>query len=145
MLPENNQQADYDYYAIDIANRPQLIEFVANLRGLIEKHNIDKIPSCLPVITRSVPLAEFPPCNPITFKLRQICEESCRTYTNIISQCFSLAIQTNIMISEFALLYDSYDCSDPNTYLPNVTDILFDSRQNCYNVSFEMMGMYVDL
>lgn len=44
------------------------------------------------------------------------------------------------MITEFAELYDLYNCSDPNSYFPNASISLFDSQESCYTVSLYNMG-----
>ena len=133
-LPEDNQQEDYDYYAIDIGNKQEVTNLINNVRNLVERYNIYQFSIC-EFINTSTSLAEFPPCDPTTFKLRPICETQCRTFFEVISRCFSSAVEAGVSISEFAALYDDYNCTNPDTHLPDASEDLFESQQNCYNVS----------
>ena len=134
-LPEDTQQVDYDYYAIDIGNRPEVVNLITSVGNLADKNNIYQISTC-GFLNVSISFAEFPPCDPTTFKLRPICETQCSTFFGIISKCFGVAIEEGISIAEFAALYDTYNCSNPDTHLPGISGNLFDSQQYCYNVSF---------
>lgn len=132
-LPE--ESIDYDYYAIDIANRQEIENYITQLFNLIGGYEIlDTIPSCL-FLNTTVFLATFPPCNPATLKLRPICESQCFSFFMIVANCFGDAIEKGIMIAEFAQLYDTYDCTNVSTHIQGVGSALFDSQINCYNVS----------
>ena len=135
-LPEDSQQDDYDYYAIDIGNRPEVMNLINTVINLAIKHNIYQIRDCA-FLNVSISLAEFPPCDPATFKLRPICETQCSTFFDIISNCFGVAIKEGISIGDFAAVYDTYNCSNPSTHIPTVSEDLFSQHvQDCYNVSF---------
>ena len=141
-LPEDTQQVDYDYYAIDIGNRPEVMNLINTVKNLADKHNIYRISDCA-FLNVSISFAEFPPCDPETFKLRPICETQCSTFFDITSNCFGVAIKEGISIAEFAAVYDTYNCSNPNTHIPGVSGDLF-SQQDCYNVSFyDHLGKWI--
>ena len=72
-------------------------------------------------------------------KLRPMCATQCQTFATVISQCFGDAVERGITISEFAAIYDSYNCSDPSTHLPSISD-LYDSQEQCYNFT---LGKFV--
>ena len=134
-LPEDTQQVDYDYYAIDIGNRPEVVNLINTVRNLADKHNIYQVSDCA-FLYVSTTFAEFPPCDPATFKLRPICETQCSTFFDISSNCFGVAIQEGISIGDFATAYDAYNCSNPSTHIPTVSGDLFSQHvQDCYNVS----------
>ena len=133
-LPEDNQHEDYDYYAIDIGNKPEVLDLVNNVRNLAERFNFYQLPTC-EFLNTSLSLAEFPPCDPTTFKLRPICQTQCGTFFEIISRCFSAAIEEGISIAEFATAYDRFNCTNPGSHLPDVSGDLFELQQSCYNVS----------
>ena len=140
-LPEDTQQVDYDYYAIDIGNRPEVMNLINIVKNLAEEHNIYQISDCA-FLYVSISFVEFPPCDPATFKLRPICGTECSTYLSIISNCVGVAIQEGILIGDFAAVFDTYNCSDPNTHLPGVSGDLF--SQYCYNVQFyDDLGKWV--
>ena len=134
-LPEDSQQDDYDYYAIDIGNRPEVMNTINTAINLAIKHNIYQIRDCA-FLNVSISLAEFPPCDPATFKLRPVCETQCSTFDEIIKNCFGVAVQDSISISDFAAVH-AYNCSNPSTHLPTVSGDLYSQHvQDCYNVSF---------
>ena len=141
-LPEDNQQDFYDYYAIDIGNSPAVVELITAVRSLIEEHGIYSISAC-DFLNTSIFLAKFPPCDPIMFKLLPMCITQCPTFSSVISQCFGDGLQTGVALSDFAAIYDSYNCSDISTYLPEVSADLFDSQAQCYNVSNYTLGKCV--
>jgi len=144
MLPENNPHSDSDYYAIDIANRPETINFLIAYKNLINENNIESLSICGPLSNLTIFLAEFPPCDPLTFKLRQLCQSECPKFNDYISRCFGeITKQNTIMIGGFAELFDLYNCSDPSTYIRNVSVNLFDLPDSCYSVSLSNMGKYV--
>ena len=131
-LPEHNQQDDYDYYAIDITNRPDVIMFVTtsrNLTGLLSAL------FCRQLFNQTLSFVAFPPCDPETYKLRQVCKSECPKFADISSRCIDDVIKAGRMISEFAQLFDSYNCSNPSTYFPNASQSLYDSQKNCYTIS----------
>jgi len=134
MIPENDQQYNSDYYAIDIANRPEVISFSHIIRTAVEENNFEDIPTCRPLF-RNIFFIEFPSCNPATQKLKPVCEAICPQFFTSLSKCFSDAVQSSIMIADLASLYDAYNCTDPSTYIPNVSGSLYDSQQNCSNNS----------
>lgn len=137
MLPNNyRMQADYDYYAIDIGNRPVIIDASMSLRKIVEKDNLNSVESCRVLFETNLFLDKFPPCNPKTLKLRQLCQSECPKVRDMTSQCFRDAIQEGMMISDFATLHDQFNCSDPTSRYPNVSEVLYDSQQSCYNVSY---------
>ena len=133
-LSEDNQQDFYDYYAIDIGNSPEVIQLITDVRSLIEKYEVDSIPTC-EFLDTSIFLAKFPPCDPTVLKLRPMCVTQCPTFSTVISRCFGDGVQTGLALMDFAAIYDSYNCSDPRTYLPGTSEGLFVSQEQCYNVS----------
>ena len=143
-LPEDSQQDDYDYYAIDIGNRPEVMNLINTVTNLAIKHNFYQITDCA-FLNVSISFPEFPPCNPTTFKLRPICQTQCSTFFNIVSKCFNVAIEKGISIGDFAAVYDTYNCSNPSTHLPSVSGDLFSQHvQDCYNVSlYDRLGKLV--
>ena len=141
-LPEDSQLDFYDYYAIDIGNSQPVIQFITDVRSLVKKHGIDSISTC-EILDASVSIVEFPPCDPVTLKLQPICVTQCQTFTTIISQCFGDAVGRGITISEFAVVYSSYNCIDPSTHLPGVSGDLFDSQEQCYYVMNYALGKCV--
>lgn len=136
-LPENNQQDDYDYYAIDITNRPDVIMFTASARNLT---SILIGSFCRQFYNQTITFVAFPPCDPETFKIRQVCRRDCPRFVDISSKCIDDALRAGRMITEFAKLFDSYNCSDPSAYFPNASLSLFDSQQSCYTISLYDMG-----
>ena len=138
-LPEDSQLDFYNYYAIDIGNTPELIQILTDVQILIEKHGLDSVSICNTFYV-SISLAEFPPCDPATLKLRPICETQCQSFYAVVSKCFSDAVTNGIMIADFAATFDMYNCSDPSTHLPGVSVDHFDSQQYCYNVSDYTLG-----
>lgn len=120
-----------------------MINLINTVEYLADKYNIYRISDCA-FLNVSISFAEFPPCNPITLKLRPICETQCSTFFSIISNCFGVAIKEGVSIAEFAAVYDTYDCNDPDTHLPGVSGDLFSQQQDCYNVSFyDRLGKWV--
>ena len=118
-----------------------MINVINTITSLAEEHNIYRITDCA-FINVSTSFAEFPPCDPATFKLRPICETQCSTFFDIISKCVSDAVQEGISIGDFGEVYDTYNCNDLDTHLPGVSRDLF-SQQDCYNVSFyNRLGKY---
>ena len=130
----DRQQDDFTHYAIDIANKPEVMSLVIQISSLLDENDIVNITTCR-FLNVTVFLVEFPPCDPTTFKLLPICDTECPNFNIITSCCFRDGIEEGIMISGFAALYDSYNCSDPSTHLHNVSEDLFDTRY-CYNVSY---------
>ena len=143
-LPDDNQQEDYDYYAIDVTNSPELMALISEISFLAAEENIYSVSSCVSLVNASVSTAKYPPCDPTTFKIRPICETQCATFFFITSECFGEAIESGLSIFEFASTYDMYNCSNPATHLPNVSIDVFDSQQNCFNVSaYDRLGKLV--
>ena len=137
-LPEDNQQDDFNYYAIDIANKPEIINHVISSSNLPDAFSQ---PVCKEFLKLLITFAEFPPCDPETCNLRQICESECPKYIALSEHCFIRAVQEGNMIGEAATLYDSVNCSDPATYFPVNLSNFFDSQQtDCYTISFLNRG-----
>ena len=136
-LPEDKQQDDYDYYAIDVTNRPEVIMFVTFGRNLTSFLNEL---FCKQFFNQTITFVELPPCDPETFKIRQVCRSECPTFVDISSKCIDDALRAGRMIAEFAQLFDSYNCSNPSTYFPDASLSLFDSQQSCYTISLYDMG-----
>ena len=136
VLPENSCQGvplNYGYYAIDIANRPALINFANTLRTFYEQvHNISSI--CESFIGMSACLASFPPCNKEINKLLIICECGCSRYHDQILSCVSDLVRERVDLSIYGRIHSSFNCSDPQTYLPNVSASLYDTEQSCYDL-----------
>lgn len=135
MLPE--ERDDYDYYAIDISSRPEVIRFVTNARSLVPNTTQS---FCSQFFHVTLNFVEYPPCDPASNKLRQVCESDCQRFTDILSGCLDNVIEAGNTILGFAALHDIYNCSDPSTYFPNASLSLYDSQQSCYTVSFYNMG-----
>ena len=133
MLSEDNQQDDYNYYAIDIANKQEMIDLVSFSRSLLETFILS---ACKEFLNMLITFIEFPPCDPKTFKLRQVCENDCLKFINISQYCFIDALQEGNMIYELITLNESVNCSDPATHFPIDLSKFFDSQQSCYTVSF---------
>lgn len=136
VLPENacnGVPLNYDSYAIDIANTPELINFANLLRGLHERyHNIS---TCGPFLSMSVCLAEFPPCNAEINRLQEICESGCSRYNELILNCISsIVMMGNFNITDLNQLHAQFDCFDPETYLPGVPGSLYDTQQSCHDL-----------
>ena len=115
------------------------MQLITAVRSLIKKHRIYSISAC-DFLNTSIFLAEFPPCDPMMFKLLPMCLTQCPTFSSVISQCFGDGLQTGVALLDFAEIYDSYNCSDLSTYLPGVSVDLFDSQDQCYNVSNYTLG-----
>ena len=115
------------------------MQLITAVRSLIEEHRIYSISAC-DFLNTSIFLAEYPPCDPIMFKLLPMCLTQCPTFSSVISQCFGDGLQTGVALSDFAAIYDSYNCSDISTYLPEVSADLFDSQAQCYTVSNYTLG-----
>ena len=138
-LPEEYQRDFYDYYAIDIGNEPKVIQYFTNVRSSLRKYEIDNVSTC-EFLDTTITIAEFPPCDPNILKLRPMCTTQCQTFATVISRCFGDAVELGITISEFAAVYDTYNCTDPNTHLPGVSGDLYGSQGQCYNVSYLTQG-----
>ena len=135
-LPEDNQQDDYDYYAIDIANKPEIINHVNRLSTLPDVFSQSV---CKEFMYFLITFTEFPPCDPMTCKLRQLCISECPNFIAISQHCIIQALQDNSMIGEAVALYEAINCSDPATHSPINLSKFFDS-QNCYTFSFLNRG-----
>ena len=140
-LPEDNWEVFYDYYAIDIGNSPAVVQLVTDVRSLIRELGIDSISAC-DFLSVSLFLTEFPPCDPTTCKLLPMCTTQCRAFYDTIARCFTSAVQAGLPISGIATIYDSYNCSNQSTHLPGISGDVFDSQEQCYNVSSYTLGKY---
>ena len=146
MLPDNACQGvplNFDSYAIDIANRPQLI----NLTKLIRQFNAQFLnissSACRPFFSMSACVAEFPPCDREINRLLRICESGCSRYSSQFMDCAS-DIFTNIKEVNIIALIGSinvmFNCSDPSTYLPSVPGSLYETQRchDLYNTGCEL-------
>ena len=139
-LPEDNQQDFYEYYAIDIGNSQPVIQLINAVRALIEEYGIYSIRAC-DFLNTSIFLLEYPPCDPVTLKLRPMCVTQCPEFSTVIASCFG--VQTGVALVDFVSIYDSYNCSNPTTYLPGASGGLFDSQEQCYYVTDYTLGKCV--
>ena len=95
----------------------------------------DNTTFCYEAFTLLITLVEFPPCDPVTNKLRQVCNIECQRILGVVSDCLHRIAESRSKLTPFAELYDMYDCNDPSAYFPNVSQCLFDSQQSCYSIS----------
>ena len=72
-----------------------------------------------------------------------MCVTQCPEFSTVIASCFGDGVQTGVALVDFASIYDSYNCSDPSTYLPGASAGLFDSQEQCYYVTNYTVGKYV--
>ena len=118
------------------------MQTITDVRCLITKDGIDRVSAC-DFLETTIFLAEFPPCDPIMFKLLPMCITQCPAFESLILQCFFDGVETDIPLLEFAAIYDGYHCSNLSTHIPSVSADLFDSQAQCYNVSNYTLGKYV--
>ena len=120
------------------------MQTITDVRCLITKDEVDRVSAC-DFLETTIFIAEFPPCDPIMFKLLPMCITQCPAFRSLMSQCLldGIGIVTDIQLSEFAAIYDSYNCCDISTHIPSVSADLFDSQAQCYNVSNYTLGKYV--
>ena len=134
MLPEKFCEGvplNYDTYAIDIANRPQLINLANMLRELYKQSH--DLPDCGLILGLSVCLAEFPRCNANANRLQVICESGCERYNELFSDCLAALVSERRNLTQFGKADASFNCSNPGSYLPNVSASLYD-EQSCYDL-----------
>lgn len=137
MLPENACEGiplNYDYYAIDIANRPQSINFAIRLSELHEQYR--NVSACTSFLGMTVCLAEFPPCSADNNRLQEICESGCSRYGSLLLECVTNIIETtgDIDFDEINQINNMFNCSNPETYLPGVSGSLYDTEENCHDL-----------
>ena len=72
-----------------------------------------------------------------------MCTTQCGAFYDTIERCFSSAVQAGLPTSEIATIFDSYNCSNQSTYLPGISGDVFDSQEQCYNVSSYTLGKCV--
>ena len=125
---------NYDSYAIDIASRPQLMNFVNLLKMLYKQFR--HLPACGLFLGLSMCLAEFPPCNADVNRLQVICESGCARYSQLLTNCIGTIISvssSNSNFTQFGEVDALFDCFDPGSYLPSVSASLYD-EQSCYDL-----------
>ena len=136
ILPENACEGvplNYDYYAIDVANSPQLINFAIALNELHEQFYT--LPACTLILGMSVCLAEFPPCNAENNRLQVICTSGCLRYNQLILECATSIVSTGVLdIDQINEIDAMFDCDDPETYLPGVPGSLYDTEGECHDL-----------
>ena len=95
--------------------------------AVLESQSPPPHPACTDAVLHIICAAAFPPCDPSTQRVLPICNNSCRTYKQLMSSgsCDDLNAYVRLVnatssissVREGVALYFSFDCDNTSTYL----------------------------
>lgn len=132
-LPEDNlcRAFGIDAYAIDVSSQPEVVIFQNMVVTLVEDYRVVRV--CTPFLNASLCGSIYIPCNTTLQKLVPICENDCKQITQAIDACIDFLNENadSLAASSLTAVANSYNCSNPATYVPTVPNNFYSSQEAC--------------
>lgn len=98
------------------------------------------VPACIPFLNSSLCSVIYIPCDTTIHKILPVCENDCAKVTQGVSACIEFLIANDLDFINFlrSSTVTDFNCSNADTYLPDVSGSLFSSefcRQFVYSTN----------